>query len=347
MSAYAFDRTALIAHVAALKGRKVLIVGDAMLDEYLEGDADRISPEAPIPVVKVSNTRLLLGGAGNVARNIAALGGEARLIGVCGPDAKGEMLRTLLERGSISNGIIALESRPTTLKTRVIARNQQMLRIDHEETAPLRHEEIARILDSVRAVINEFSVLVISDYGKGLISKEMMQGLREIRNTSTSRPRILVDPKTPNFDLYGDVYILTPNAKETSEGAGLPAGSEAEILAAGRVIFKKLGCKHLLTTLGANGMALFESPSSVRHIPTAAQKVFDVTGAGDTVMATLALCLAAGVPLLDACVLANYAAGLVVADVGASTVAPETLRELLAKTPEPVISAWGEAEQIP
>lgn len=340
MGSYQFDRAALAAHIASLKGHKVLIVGDAMLDEYLEGDADRISPEAPIPVVKIARSRLLLGGAGNVARNIASLGGEARLVSICGSDSKGDILQAILEEGAIASGIIPLKSRPTTLKTRVIARNQQMLRIDHEETAPLHSNEIARILESIRTVIDEYSVLIISDYGKGLVSRELLQGIHALREASASRPRILVDPKTPNFHMYTNAYLLTPNAKETSEGAGMPAGSDEEILAAGRAIFDKLGCEHLLTTLGAKGMALFESPSSVWHIPTAAQKVFDVTGAGDTVMATLALCLAAGVPLLDACVLANYAAGLVVADVGASAVAPDQLQALLARTPEPVISKW-------
>ena len=340
MEGYTFDRAALAEHVSSLEGRGVLIVGDVMLDEYLEGDADRISPEAPIPIVKVANSRLLLGGAGNVARNIATLGGKARLVSVCGADAKGEILRGVLENDAVTGDIISLASRPTTLKTRVIARNQQMLRIDHEETASLLPEETAQILDSIRLVIDDFSILVISDYGKGVVSRDLLAGIRALRDASVSKPRILVDPKTPNFTLYTDVYILTPNAKETSEGAGIPAGSREEILAAGAAIFRKLGCDHLLTTLGAKGMALFESPSSAWHIPTAAQKVFDVTGAGDTVMATLSLCLAANVPLLDACVLANYAAGLVVADVGASTVAPEALLALLAKTPEPVISRW-------
>ena len=338
--AYSFDRAALSARVASLKGSKVLLVGDAMLDEYLEGDAERISPEAPIPVVKVAQSRLLLGGAGNVARNIAALGGTAHLVSICGTDAKGDILRNILAEGTIESTTIPLSTRPTTLKTRVIARNQQMLRIDHEDSSPLSPEDTAKILNSIRNVIDNFSIIVVSDYGKGLVTRELMRGLFALRDASRSRPRILVDPKTPNYPLYAGTYILTPNAKETGEAAGMPTGTQEEILAAGRAILGRLRVDHLLTTLGAKGMALFVSPEEVWHIPTAARKVFDVTGAGDTVMATLALGQAAGIGLLDACVLANYAAGMVVADVGASTVAPEALQAVIASAPEPAISRW-------
>ena len=338
--AYSFDRAALAVTVDSLKDRKVLLVGDVMLDEYLEGDADRISPEAPIPIVKVAESRLLLGGAGNVARNIATLGGKPHLVGIRGVDAKGEVLQGILGTEGVDSSIIALRDRPTTLKTRVIARNQQMLRIDHEESAPLSQHDTAAILEAVKAVIDDFPVLVVSDYGKGVVTRDLMRGLFSLRDASASRPRILVDPKTPNYPLYEGAYILTPNTKETSEAANLPAGSQEEILAAGKAILAKLRSEHLLTTLGAKGMALFVSANEVWHIPTAARKVFDVTGAGDTVMATLALCLAAGTGLLDSCILANYAAGLVVADVGASTVAPATLKKLLAATPELEISRW-------
>ena len=337
---YTFNRTALTKNVDALRGRGVLLVGDIMLDEYLEGDVERISPEAPVPIVKVCQNRLLLGGAGNVARNITALGGHAHLISVCGKDTKGDTLLTILEQESVAGSITQIHSRPTTLKTRVIARNQQMLRIDHEETAPLQEEDTARIVESIRKSIDNFTVLVISDYGKGMISTTLMQAIIAIRDASRSKPLILVDPKTPNFPLYTGVHILTPNAKETSEAAHMPTGNRKELLEAGRAIIDKLGCDHLLTTLGAKGMALFRSKDEVWHIPTVAQKVFDVTGAGDTVMGVLALCLSSGLNLLDACVLANYAAGMVVADVGASTVHPEALKEHIAATPKPLVSRW-------
>lgn len=319
---------------------KVLLVGDIMLDEYLEGDAERISPEAPIPIVRVAESRLLLGGAGNVARNIATLGGKAHLVSICGRDAKGDTLAALLERENITASLQSLTERPTTLKTRVIARNQQMLRIDHEDTAPLAPLITEALLRDVASLIEEYSVLVVSDYGKGAVSRELMEGLRALRDRSASKPRILVDPKTPNFPLYEGVHLLTPNAKETSEGAGLPARNQEEILAAGQAIFTKLGCDHLLTTLGASGMALFLSPETVWHIPTAARKVFDVTGAGDTVIATLALGLASGADLLDSCILANYAAGVVVADIGASTVTAGALESIVRAAQDPGISLW-------
>ena len=338
---YFFNREKLAESVLRFRGSKVLLVGDTMLDEYLEGDAERISPEAPIPVVKVAKSRLLLGGAGNVVRNVATLGGIAHLVSVRGTDAKGEILQDILLEDSVTSSLIPLDTRPTTLKTRVIARGQQMLRIDHEDSSPLRPDEVRKILAALQTVIDEYEVLVISDYGKGVISEEFMKGLFAVRDGSKAKPRILVDPKTPNCNLYKGVYILTPNAKETSEAANLPANTKEEILAAGRAILRNLNSDHLLTTLGANGMALFLGENEVWHIPTAAQKVFDVTGAGDTVMATLATALSSGLNLLDACVLANYAAGIVVAEIGAATATSEALLEVLAKAPVPSIYRWA------
>ena len=305
---YLFDTDRLAACIERLAGNKVLIVGDAMLDEYFIGDAERISPEAPVPVVKVQARRMLVGGAGNVARNIASLGGQADLVGVCGDDLQAGALRNALQSERINAKLHSVAGRPTTVKTRILARNQQMLRVDHEESGPLDASATAALLSLVRSVVDEYSVLVISDYGKGVVTKELMDGLRGVCELSRSKPRILVDPKTPNFSLYTHVHLLTPNAKETSEGAHLPVGTQQEILRAGEAIFAKLHCDHLLTTLGAQGMALFLSQREVWHIPTVARQVFDVTGAGDTVMAVLSLGLAAGLEVLDACLLANYAA---------------------------------------
>lgn len=338
---YVFNREKLAESVLRFRGSRVLLVGDTMLDEYLEGDAERISPEAPIPVVKVAKSRLLLGGAGNVVRNIATLGGIAHLVSVRGADTKGDTLQGILMKDSVTSSLIPLATRPTTLKTRIIARGQQMLRIDHEDSSPLPAEELREVLSALESVIDEYEILVISDYGKGVISEAFMNGLFAIRNASATKPRILVDPKTPNFALYKGVHILTPNTKETSEGANLPANTKEEILAAGRAIMRNLNAEHLLTTLGADGMALFLGEKEVWHIPTSAQKVFDVTGAGDTVMATLATALSSGLDLLDACVLANYAAGIVVAEIGAATATSEALLQVLAKAPEPAISRWA------
>ena len=268
--------------VGGLAGRRVLVVGDIMLDAYLIGDADRISPEAPVPVVRIEKERYLLGGAGNVARNIVALGGVATLVGVVGKDASADRIRGLARDEGICGSFVALPQRPTTVKTRVMARRQQMLRLDSEDASPLSSGDQEALLS---------------------------------------------------------VIAEQPNTKETGECAGMPVRNREEILAAGRAILEKVGCPHLLTTLGSDGMALFSGPSDVWHVPTMAQDVFDVTGAGDTVIATLGLGLAAGLPLLASCVLANYAAGLVVAQVGAAVASPDALREAIRDLPV-TITKW-------
>ena len=337
---YSFDRKRIEACIERLAGNKVLIVGDAMLDEYCLGDAERISPEAPVPVVKVQERRLLVGGAGNVARNIATLGGKATLVSVCGTDMQGDSLRNALLEDGINARLHTVPDRPTTVKTRIIARNQQMLRVDHETSDPLPANDTATLLALVQAVLDEHTSIVISDYGKGVVTKDLIQGLQDLCKGSRTKPRILVDPKTPNFHLYSHVHLLTPNAKETSEGAGLPVNTRQEILSAGEAIFAKLHCDHLLTTLGARGLALFLSQNEVWHIPTVAQQVFDVTGAGDTVMAVLSLGLAADMELLDACLLANYAAGIVVGKVGAGTTSREDLVAIARDMKAPEITRW-------
>ena len=339
-STYVFDRERLTACVERLKGQKVLIVGDVMIDEYFIGDAERISPEAPVPVVKVQERRLLVGGAGNVARNISTLGGQAELIGVHGTDVQGKILLQTLQQQGIRARLSALEDRPTTVKTRILARNQQMLRVDHEANGPLSAKATVSLLAQVQAIIENYSVLVVSDYGKGVVTKELMDGLRSLCERPLSNVRILVDPKTPNIELYAHAHILTPNTKETSEAANLPANTSEEILRAGEKLLGKLQCAHLLTTLGPQGMALFLSKDEVWHIPAVARQVFDVTGAGDTVMAVLSLGLAAGLELLDACLLANYAAGLVVGVVGAGSTTIAELLSLLQATEKPAISRW-------
>lgn len=318
----------------------VLIIGDIMVDEYLLGDAERISPEAPVPVVRIREDRLVLGGAGNVARNIKALGGRAHLIGVSGQDSGAERLNSLVQSEGLTADFVQLQDRPTTIKTRILAQQQQMLRIDREATTPVSGPDFARLLQRIESIWGDFGVIVISDYGKGLVTQELLAAVQVLCSRCSTPPLVLVDPKTPNFHLYTNVHLLTPNAKETSEGSGLPTRTPAEILQAGREIFRKLGCEHLLTTLGAQGMALFFSPDDVWHIPTTAQNVFDVTGAGDTVIATTALGLSAGLGLLDACVLANYAAGIVVGEVGAAVATPDTLQEALHSVPAPLVTRW-------
>lgn len=319
--------------IAGLAGVRVLIIGDCMLDAYLMGDAERISPEAPVPVVHIAEERHFLGGAGNVARNVAALGGQATLVGGVGADSSATVLRELLQAQGVTPGLAEL-SRPTTVKTRVMARRQQMLRLDREDALPYSEKETTAVLERVAALLPEHRVVILSDYAKGLITPGFMRDFQRL--AQQHKVQVLVDPKPANIGLYSGVALLTPNARETAECAGLHAGGKAEILAAGREILRKTGSDHLLSTLGPDGMALFVSQDEVWHIPSVARDVFDVTGAGDTVIATLGLSLAAGHELLPSCMLANHAAGIVVGRVGASTASPDELLDAVLRAPIPV-----------
>lgn len=319
---------------------RILILGDVMVDEYLTGDAERISPEAPVPVVRVENEKRLVGGAGNVARNITSLSGNAMLVGTRGEDGVGAIMEKSLQHENIEHSLLSLEKRPTTIKTRILARQQQVLRFDREETGPLTEEQNQAVLRLVTDRLAECDALILSDYGKGLVSESLITGVHEsIRNLGRSIP-ILVDPKPQNIHLYKGVTLLTPNAKETSEATHLPVKTPPDVIRAGQSLMDDLGCRHLVTTLGSRGMAVFEDRDTIRHIPTVAWQVFDVTGAGDTVIATIALGLAIGLDLVPACLLANYAAGIVVGQVGAATTTPEQLSAAIAALPQPDIANW-------
>lgn len=332
---------ALVKRLPSFSGVKVLIVGDIMLDEYLIGDAARISPEAPVPVVLVEEERFMLGGAGNVARNISALGGSPVLVSACGDGAGSARLRDILSGSGLEARLVPLKGRPAATKTRVMARGQQLVRIDREDASPYGEDEVAAVLALIEEHWRDSPVLVISDYNKGLVSPAFMAGLARLREKSPRSPKILVDPKTGNFHLYRGMDLLTPNTQETGEGAGLPVRNSEEIIAAGRAIIEKLGCKELLTTLGSKGMALFNGPGEVLHIPTVARKVFDVSGAGDTVIASLALGLAAGLGLLEACIIANFAAGNVVAEVGAAVTTQEKVAEAILHLGDLPVERWA------
>ncbi len=328
----------LIEAVERLAEARVLILGDVMLDEYLAGDADRISPEAPVPVVRIESDRHLVGGAGNVARNIVSLGGGTRLIGVRGNDRAGDAGTACLDADAIPHDLVVLPGRETTVKTRVLARQQQVVRIDRECAGPHSPEETGAVLHRVAAGLAGHAGLVVSDYGKGLVTQGMMRGLAALL-AGRAMP-VLVDPKPQNAALYKGVTLLTPNAKEASETAGLPVKTRDEIIAAGRAIMEKTGSPALVITLGGRGMAVFEKGSPVRRIPTVAREVFDVTGAGDTVIAVLSMGLACGIDLVTASLLANYAAGIVVGEVGASVVTPNQLAEAIATLPKPDVEIW-------
>lgn len=336
------EKRALIQAVERLDETAVLIVGDVMLDEYLTGDADRISPEAPVPVVRIEEDRRLVGGAGNVARNIVALGARAHLVGVRGADQAGENLVEQLNKDGISHDVLILPNRRTTVKTRVMARQQQVVRIDRECAEAHSEAETDALLKLLAARINQSAALVVSDYGKGLVTERMMRGLYSLMADKTIP--VLVDPKPQNAALYHGVAIMTPNAKESATIAGMPLRNREEIVAAGTAIMRRTGNPALVITLGRLGMAIFEKGAPARRIPTMAKDVYDVTGAGDTVIALLAMGLGLGLDLITASLLANYAAGIVVGEVGASVVTPNKLAEAIATLPMPEIEIWAGAD---
>lgn len=337
---YDMSREKIHSAITGLAGHKVMIIGDLMLDHYLMGVVERISPEAPVPVVRVESESHLLGGAGNVARNIASLGGASLLVGVVGDDRDGVLLDRMCADAKLVTRLIVDTHRPTTKKTRIIAHNQQVVRVDHEQADAISTDTLDMLMQTVEAEIADYPVVIISDYGKGTVSEEFMRRFMALVDGLSSRPLVLVDPKTANYDRYQGVDLLTPNTKEAGEGAGFPVSGQESVIRAGHALFDRLNCNNLLITLGPDGMALFEGRQTVRHIPTFARKVFDVTGAGDTVIATTALALSAGHDLLTSCTLANYAAGVVVAQVGAAIATPEDLRETVDELPEPVVSGW-------
>ncbi len=321
-------------------GQKVLIIGDLMLDHYLVGDVRRISPEGPIPVVRVESERRLLGGAGNVAGNILALGGEPFILSASGDDDPGRALTALLDDEGVGSFVVRDASRPTTIKTRVLAQNQQVVRIDRESNIPVRGEAEKALANALKKLLPGFGCVIVSDYAKGVVTKGLMQALNAAASTAPVRPFIMVDPKPVNFSLYAGVDLLTPNAKEAGEMAGRGIRDRHDAVKAGLAIFKKLKCKKLLITLGQEGIALFEGPGDVRRIPTTAQKVFDVTGAGDTVIAALAMGLLSGLDLVESAVLANFSAGIVVGQVGAATVSGDALQKAVAAQEAPPIESW-------
>jgi len=326
---------------ASLHNKRVLIVGDVMLDRYLFGDAERISPEAPVPVIQVEREHFYLGGAGNVARNVTALGGKASLVGIAGDDDAGHMLTDALQQGAIHAYVPLCPDRVTILKTRIIARNQQLLRLDREEPRPLNPEEEALLLGRIAPLAEEHDVLVLSDYGKGLVSPSFMKALHTLLASLPRSPLLLVDPLPQNLSLYQEAFLLTPNLKESAAAVHLVTRSQDEIMAAGRAVMACCGVRHLLITLGAQGMALFLATGEIWHIPTYAQAVFDVSGAGDTVIAAVALSMAAGIPLLPACMLANFAAGIAVAKVGTATATPDELMNAVIAWPVPDWEKWA------
>ena len=309
---------------------RALVVGDLMLDEYLWGRTDRISPEAPVQVVDISREDLRLGGAGNVINNLMTLGCQVHVAGVLGDDADGRLLRRLLEEKAVGiQGVLMDADRTTSRKTRILASNQQMLRIDRESQNPISKEMEVRLADHVRSVAEGFQVILVSDYLKGVLTEGLLAEIISI-GRDTGIP-VVVDPKGNDFRKYRGATLLTPNRKEAQTASHIPIVDEASLLRSGRSLAEALGLEALVLTRSEEGMTLFPRGGEEIHLPTEAREVYDVSGAGDTVLAMMGLGLAGGLSLEDAARLANVAAGIVVAKVGTSTVAPGEILEVIGR----------------
>ena len=329
MSATAFALDSLQGIVDRFAGRRLLVLGDLMLDHYLWGRCERISPEAPVPVVDVQKETSSLGGAGNVAANLAALGAEPVLVGLVGDDARAQQLfEAFAARGVDTRSIVRDPSRPTTMKTRIIAHSQQVVRADWESRADVACEALPALLALLERELSRCHGLIVSDYGKGVITRPVLE--RAIGLSRSRKLPISVDPKESHIDAYKGVSILTPNQLEAGYVMGQRITDEASLMTVGWGLQKRLDAECVLITRGPEGMSLFEKTGRTTHLPTAAREVFDVTGAGDTVVGVVALALAAGADYPEACYLANHAAGVVIREVGTATCSPSELRASLA-----------------
>jgi len=298
-----------------LKGKRIAIIGDMMLDIYFWGDVKRISPEAPVPVLEVENELYRFGGAANCALNITTLSGIAEPVGVIGYDSYGTVFNSLLNEQKINrNGIIEDDSRPTTTKTRVIADSQHIVRIDKENKEVLNKNIQNKIFEYVSSIIKNLDGIILQDYNKGVLSSSLIKQLIKLANKNGVI--ITVDPKFNNFFEYKNVTVFKPNRKEAEDVLGVKIKTDKDISFAGNELLKKLNAKNVLLTLGEGGIAVFEKNKPEMRMPTKARKVADVSGAGDTVISTLTIALAAGADIYEASYLANYAGGLVCEEVG-------------------------------
>ncbi|MCD6305061.1 MAG: D-glycero-beta-D-manno-heptose-7-phosphate kinase [Deltaproteobacteria bacterium] len=324
-----YDAESLKRFVDRFASARVLVVGDIIMDQYIWGNVSRISPEAPVPVVDVEQETKMLGGAANVIRNMATLGAKPILCGVVGDDATGEeIVSALSHMGLASDGVVRETGRPTSIKTRIVAQNQQVVRFDRESRADVRPQSIQKIIGYIGEHLDAIDAIVVSDYGKGLISGHLMMGMKDLQQSRSDKKIVMtVDPKTGNFEYYQHVDVITPNHYEAGIYCGFRIMNESDLLRAGQKMLNDLRCRSVLITRGKDGMTLFEQNGEISHIPTVAKKVFDVTGAGDTVIGAISLGLAAGLDLKSAAILSNFAAGIVVGEVGTSAIRAEDLKK--------------------
>ncbi len=308
------------------RDKKVLVLGDVMLDRYLWGQVSRLSPEAPVPIVEIEDEYSRLGGAANVGNNIASLGAVPYLVGVIGDDSSGQELSCLMERdGFPITGLVKVSDRSTTVKTRVIAHSQHVVRIDRENRDPINNPIFEKIKQIVLNLISEVDAVIFEDYNKGLITAELIRFV--ITEAQQYNKVITVDPKFDHFLEYKGVTVFKPNRRETENILGVRLDNKEQITKSVKSLYEQLQCKSILITLGENGMALFNGDDELKIIPTRAQKVADVSGAGDTVISTLTLALLSGANLEEAASLANYAAGIVCGEVGIVPITKERLIE--------------------
>jgi D-beta-D-heptose 7-phosphate kinase/D-beta-D-heptose 1-phosphate adenosyltransferase len=300
-----------------------------MMDRFLWGSVSRISPEAPVPVVRVERETASLGGAGNVAQNVVALGGAARPIGLQGEDADGEQMAALFQgAGMPIDGLVRVAGRVTTVKTRIVAHHQHVVRVDREEDIAIDAAVGAGLARRVVAALDGAGALVISDYDKGTLSPELLSAV--LPEAAKRRLPVVVDPKLRLLPHYHPVTVITPNTREAAEASGMRLRTDADVEAAGRALVARLRCPWLLITRGERGMLLVPAQGASIAVPTRAREVFDVSGAGDTVVATLALALASGAEMPEAVALSNLAAGVVVGKLGTASVSPDELLEAVA-----------------
>ena len=311
---------------AGVAGRRVVVYGDVMLDEFVWGDVTRISPEAPVPVVEVRRETVRLGGAANVLANLVALGARATVVGVVGRDRAAEQFDATLAEigGERADAVLVTDaSRPTTLKTRIIAHNQPVVRADRERRTPVDAGTEDQLIGALVAALGEADAFVVSDYDKGAVTPRV---LGEVLPRAFERGiPVLVDPKIRNFDSYRPATLVTPNHHEALRLTNTEDDTDAGMAHAARLIRERLGCQSVLITRGEQGMMLLERDAAPVYVATVAREVYDVTGAGDTVIATLAAALAAGASLVEAAALANHAAGIVVGKLGTATASADEL----------------------
>jgi D-beta-D-heptose 7-phosphate kinase/D-beta-D-heptose 1-phosphate adenosyltransferase len=305
------------------RGHRIAIVGDAMLDVYLRGDVDRISPEAPVPVVRVRERKLALGGAANVAQNVAALGARAELVAIIGKDVPGRMLRDMLEGIDAEPRALIEGARPTTTKTRVLGRAQQVVRFDEEDDADASGPEVDALIAAITRAVDDADAVVLEDYNKGVLIPRVIE--HAVACARGRKIPVVVDPKFRNFFAYHGATVFKPNRRELE--AALGAAVSIDHPEALPETFRRLGVEHLLLTLGERGMALLSADGTTHRVPTTAREVYDVVGAGDTVTAYLATMLAAGANMREASVIANFAAGVEVGKLGAATVSAAEVLE--------------------